>query len=112
MFGRLSPLDVDSSPGENVLHQQSGAPPATMTVCLSIPLPVTDFFCNSTGTEMILEVRFLWATATYFAVLHSAVYVFENIGKHPMSAVLYFVIKYFEDSLLSSLSVCLPRPAP
>ena len=83
-----------------------------MTVRLSIPLPVTDFFCDSTGIEMILEVRFLWATATYFAVLHSAVYVFENIGKHSMNAVLYFVIKYFEDSLLSSLCVSLPLPAP
>lgn len=61
---------------------------------------------------MILEVRFLWATATCFAVLHSAVFVFENTGKRPMSAVLYFVIKYFEDSLLSSLCVSLPLPAP
>lgn len=54
----------------------------------------------------------MWATARYFAVLHSAVYVLENIGKHSTSPVLYFVIKYLEDCLLSSfvrLSPCPPR---
>lgn len=52
--GRLSALDMDFKPWrKRRLDQQSGAQTATVTVRLSIPLPVTGCFCNSTGTEII-----------------------------------------------------------
>lgn len=79
----------------------SRAQRAAATVGPSIPLPDTDFPCSS-GGKVFVEVR-LSGGHQDFAVLSSAMSVLENAGKHFMNPVLSFVIKHFEDCLLSSL---------
>lgn len=59
------------------------------------------------GVEVTVGVRVLRATARHCS-RRSAVRVVENTGSHFLKPVLYFVIKHFEDCLVSSL--CPPCP--
>lgn len=86
-FSGLSAKDVDQLLEKAVSSFSSQERSWPQRLATSIPLPFADFFCNSMSIK-ITEVRLMWETTWHFAVLHSVMYLVENIGKHSMNPVL------------------------